>query len=250
MRKLDLNADLGEGTGNDDALLQIVTSASIACGGHAGNAETMHAALRAAEANGVRVGAHPGFNDPEHFGRRNLDLPHNEIAEETIRQISALSVIAAEEGVPVAYVKLHGALANMAAADDALSDTVFGAIQSQFPHLAALVLEGSAQYRAALRLGIPAIAEAYADRAYTADGLLAPRTMAGAVVHDAAQVRARCQRLALDGEIVAIDGSVLRSDAVSVCLHGDTPGAIALAGQIRADLLAIDALNVEKFTPD
>lgn len=241
-RRLDLNADLGEGMGNDEALLAIVTSASIACGGHAGDISTMRTALRAAEANGVRAGAHPGFADPAHFGRRRLALPHDEIAAQIVGQIGTLSAVAAEEDVPLAYVKLHGALANMAAEDDALAETIFTAIGQSHPRLAALVLENSAQHHAAMRLGIETIPEAYADRAYTRDGLLAPRSMDGAVIHDDAQVVARCLRLARNGEIVAIDGTVLTSSATSICLHGDTPGAVALARRIRAELEATGGL--------
>lgn len=248
IRQLDLNADLGEGLGNDEALLAIVTSASIACGGHAGNEKTMRTALVAARANGVRAGAHPGFDDPEHFGRRRLSLPPEAIAAETVRQIGRLAAIATAEGVPLAYFKLHGALANMAAEDDALAETVFASIKKRHPHLAALVLENSAQHRAAQRLGLETILEAYADRAYTPDGLLAPRTRDGAVIHDDEQVVARCLRLARHGEIVALDGTVLRSDAASICLHGDTPGAVSLARRIRSELSAIGALAARQFT--
>lgn len=240
--QLDLNADLGEGMGNDEALLEIVTSASIACGGHAGNADTMRAALIAARANGVRAGAHPGFDDPEHFGRRRLSLPHDAIAAETVRQIGALSTIAVQERVPLVYFKLHGALANMAAEDDALAGAVFAAIRASHPHLAALVLENSAQHRAAQRLGLETIPEAYADRAYTPARLLAPRALDGAVIHDDEQVVARCLRLAERGEIVALDGTVIKSSATSICLHGDTPGAVSLARRIRSALADANAL--------
>ena len=248
IRKLDLNADLGEGLGNDEALLAIVTSASIACGGHAGNEKTMRAALAAARANGVRAGAHPGFDDPEHFGRRRLSLPAEAIAAETVRQIDRLATIATAEGVPLAYFKLHGALANMAAEDDALAETVFASIRTSHPHLAALVLENSAQHRAAHRLGLETILEAYADRAYTPDGLLASRTLDGAVIHDDEQVVVRCLRLAERGEIEALNGTILHSGAASICLHGDTPGAVSLARRISSELSAIGALAGRQFT--
>ncbi|WP_196258335.1 5-oxoprolinase subunit PxpA [Pelagibacterium limicola] len=248
MRLLDLNADLGEGMGNDAALFEIVTSASIACGGHAGDAQTMRSALRAARVAGVRAGAHPGFNDPGHFGRRRLAQPSEQVAAEVVRQIGALSVIAVEEDVPLAYFKLHGALANMAAEDEGLATTVFSAVTQRYPHLAALVLENSAQHYAAERLGLEAIAEAYADRAYLPNGLLVPRTMEGAVIHDEATVEARGRRLAERGEIVAIDGSVIQSAAISICLHGDTPGAVALARRVRVELERIGALKGKQFT--
>ena len=248
IRKLDLNADLGEGLGNDEALLAIVTSASIACSGHAGNEKTMRAALVAARVNGVRAGAHPGFDDPEHFGRRRLSLPPEAIAAETVRQIDRLATIARAEGVPLAYFKLHGALANMAAEDDALAETVFASIRTSHPHLAALVLENSAQHRAAHRLGLETILEAYADRAYTPDGLLASRTLDGAVIHDDEQVVVRCLRLAERGEIEALNGTILHSGAASICLHGDTPGAVSLARRISSELSAIGALAGRQFT--
>lgn len=233
---IDLNADMGEGIGNDAALLAIVTSASIACGGHAGDSGTMRATLRAARARGVRVGAHPGFADPEHFGRRRLDLPNTEIAAQVLDQIVALETIATEESVAVSYVKLHGALANMAAEDDALARSVFSSVAGAFPHLAVLALENSAQQRAAEALGLSVITEAYADRAYLPNGLLAPRSREGSVIHDPEAVIARCVRLAERGEIVAIDGTVIRSSARSICLHGDTEGAVALAGAVRGAL--------------
>lgn len=242
MTAFDLNADVGEGVGNDEELLAIVTSASIACGGHAGNDKTMRTTLRAAHARGLRIGAHPGFADPEHFGRRRLDLTPAEVATQVLDQIGALEAIAAEEGIGINYVKLHGALANMAAEDDGLARAVFSAVAGAFPHLAVLALENSAQQRACEALGLAMIAEAYADRAYLPNGLLAPRTLEGSVIHDRAAVVARCVRLATKGEIVAIDGTVNTSTARSICLHGDTEGAVALAGAVREALEAAGVL--------
>lgn len=233
---IDLNADLGEGIGNDAALLSIVTSASIACGGHAGNAETMRTALLAAKANAVRVGAHPGFADPEHFGRRRLELPVDEIIGQIVGQVEMLEAVAAPLGVPLAYIKLHGALANMAAEDDARSDAIFGAVARRWPTMAALVLENSAQERAAERSGMAIIREAYADRGYLADGMLAPRSEPGAVIEDTNLIVERCLRLALHHEIVATDGTVLASRADSICLHGDTSSAVEHAIAVRTAL--------------
>jgi len=233
---IDLNADLGEGVGNDQAMLTIVTSASIACGGHAGDETTMRAAVRGALANGVRIGAHPGFSDPEHFGRRRLALPFETICDQVLSQIAALDAIVAQEGGTIAYLKLHGALANMAAEDARLAGAIFSAVTAHAPGMAILALAGSAQETAARALGLEIIAEAYADRAYDADGLLVSRTRPGAVIADAEAVAERCLRLASRGEIVAIDSTVLATGARSICLHGDTPGAVALAKAVRSVL--------------
>lgn len=230
---IDLNADLGEGVGDDRAMLEIVTSTSIACGGHAGDATTMREAVRSALANGVTIGAHPGFVDREHFGRRRLDMPVELTCDQVIAQIATLGKIADEEGASIQYVKLHGALANMAAEDFDLAHALFSAISRAFPGMAILALAASAQVEAARALGIGFVPEAYADRAYTADGLLASRSLVGSVIEDEKAVVERCLRLAEKGEIVAMDGSVFHSDARSICLHGDTPGAVALARAVR-----------------
>ncbi|WP_127143592.1 5-oxoprolinase subunit PxpA [Pelagibacterium montanilacus] len=230
---LDLNADIGEGMADDARLLEIITSASIACGGHAGDVPTMRAALRGARANGVRAGAHPGFADPEHFGRRRLALGPEEICRQVVTQTAALMAVAAEEDVPVAYVKLHGALANMAAEDVSLARRVYAELADRWPDLAIMALAGSAQQHAAEALGLGVIVEAYADRGYAPDGLLASRSLPGAVLTDADEIAARCLRLARDGEIVATDGTTIAIAAQSLCVHGDTPGAIAIAAKVR-----------------
>ncbi|AEQ51440.1 5-oxoprolinase subunit PxpA [Pelagibacterium halotolerans] len=230
---IDLNADLGEAIGDDRAMLEIVTSASIACGGHAGNEHTMRAAVQDALANSVRIGAHPGFEDPDNFGRRRLDLPFETIRDQVLAQIGRLITIAAEEGASVAYLKLHGALANMAAEDETLSQTIFAGVAQNHPGMAILALAASAQETAARRLGLPVIPEAYADRAYTRYGLLAARSHPGSVLEDTASIVAQCLRLAEHGEILAIDGSVFQSEARSICLHGDTPGALEHARAVR-----------------
>ena len=233
---IDLNADLGEGVGDDLAMLQIVTSASIACGGHAGDEATMGTAIRGALANDVTIGAHPGFVDREHFGRRRLDLPAATICGQVVEQVARLEAVAAREGGSVAYLKLHGALANMAAEDIDLASAIFSAVATEFPDLSVLALAGSAQIDAARALDLDILPEAYADRAYTADGLLAPRSMAGSVIEGKEAVTERCLRLAEKGEIVALDGTIFRSDARSLCLHGDTPGAVMLAKSVRQTL--------------
>ncbi len=236
MSWLDLNADLGEGIGNDAAMLEIVSSANIACGGHAGNQETMLAALRAAKAHGVTVGAHPGFADPEHFGRRRLVLPPAELDASIRAQVRGLVELAEAEGVPVRYVKLHGALANMAAEEPAIAAVSFAACEGLVQEMGLLAIDNSAQVDVGEMMGFRVLHEAYADRAYRPDGLLVLRGEPGAVLHDADEIAARAVRLAKTGEIVAIDGSVIQTEAKSLCIHGDTPDAVGIARAVRAAL--------------
>lgn len=236
MTTLDLNADLGEGIGADDALLQIVSSASIACGGHAGDETTMRVALRGAKARGVAVGAHPGFADPEHFGRRRLLLEPEELDAQIRGQVSRFCELALEEGVPVRYVKLHGALANMAAEQPAVAAVAFTAIAGLVRDLSVLAIDNSAQVEVATAFGYPVIREAYADRAYQPNGLLVPRAEPGAVLHDPEAIAERAVRLALKSEIVAIDGTVIATEAQSLCIHGDTAEAVEIARRVRTAL--------------
>jgi UPF0271 protein len=238
MTWLDLNADLGEGVGDDAAMLDIVSSASIACGGHAGDAASMRESVRAAKARGVVVGAHPGFEDRENFGRRRLVLPPEELDASIRRQVRTLVEIAEEEGWPVRYVKLHGALANMAAEEPAVMALCLAAIEGLVEGMAVLAIDNSAQVEVAEALGFRTIREAYADRAYQPDGLLVSRQMPGAVLHDPREIAARALRLAEAGEIVAVDGSIVRTAARSLCIHGDTPDAVAIARAVRDALEA------------
>lgn len=236
MKSIDLNADLGEGMGHDEALLGIVSSANIACGGHAGDAHTIRHTLRMAHKNNVACGAHPGFIDKKNFGRTRLKLSPEELKAQIQTQLRQFLSIAAEENVPVRYLKLHGALANMAAEDEAIATIVFSAANEISPGLPILALDNSAQVTAAQKLGLPIIREAYADRAYTADGLLASRANEGAVLSDPDAVIRQCVELATNGTITAIDGTQFKSQAQSICLHGDTPGAVQLAQTLRAAL--------------
>lgn len=236
MSWLDLNADLGEGTGDDAAMLDIVSSASIACGGHAGDEATMRAAVRAARERGVVIGAHPGFADRENFGRRRLVLPPEDLDASIRQQVRTLVEIAELEGWPVRYVKLHGALANMAAEEPAVMALCLAAIEGLVQDMAVLAIDNSAQVEVAEALGFRTIPEAYADRAYQPGGLLMPRQMPGSVLHDAGEIAERAVRLAEAGEIVAADGSIVRTTARSLCIHGDTPGAVAIARAVKAAL--------------
>ena len=236
MTSIDLNADLGEGMGTDDDLLAIVSSASIACGGHAGDAATIRRILKICKAGGVRAGAHPGYNDPTRFGRFRLVMPLEQLLGQIRSQLFLVRHIADEVDVPLEYVKLHGALANQTAEELAFAVGIFGSIQAMDPAMAVLVLDNSQQVRAARAVGLPLIREAYADRAYTPEGLLVARSEEGAVIHDPEAVIERCLRLAKAGEIVAVDGTVIKSAARSICLHGDTPGAVDLAREVRQAL--------------
>lgn len=249
MTSIDLNADLGEGMGTDDDLLDIVSSASIACGGHAGDAATVRRILKICKARGVRAGAHPGYADPARFGRFRLVMPLEQLLGQIRDQMFLIRHIADEVGVPLSYVKLHGALANQTAEELAFAVGIFAAIQAMDPRMAVLALDNSEQVRAAKAVGLPLIREAYADRAYTAEGLLVPRRQDSAVIHDPEIVIERCLRLARTGEIVAVDGTVLKSAARSICLHGDTPGAVDLAREVR-DVLEGEGITIAPAAPE
>jgi UPF0271 protein len=217
-------------------MLAIVSSASIACGGHAGDDASMRAALRAAKAAGVVAGAHPGFPDRANFGRTRMLLPPEELDAAIRAQVRRLVELGEEEGWPVRYVKLHGALANMAAEEPAIAALCFAAVEGLVRDMAILAIDNSAQSEVAERLGFRVIREAYADRAYQPNGLLLSRSAPGAVLHDPAAIAARAVRLAQAGELVAIDGTVIRTEATSLCIHGDTPDAVAIARAVRAAL--------------
>ena len=232
MNRIDLNADLGESVGDDAAMMRIVSSASIACGGHAGDAASMREAARMAKVAGVVIGAHPGFEDRANFGRVRLDLPLAEIGALVGAQVAALMRIAGEEGAEVRYVKLHGALANMAAEDSATARAAFGGVPRG---LTVLALAGSDQVWAARELGLGVVEEAYADRGYLADGMLAPRSLPGAVKMEGREVTRQAVDIAR-GKITAMYGTVISTAARSICVHGDTPGAVALAKAVRQAL--------------
>jgi UPF0271 protein len=243
---IDLNADLGEGVGDDEAMLDLVSSASIACGGHAGTPDSIRIMLLACKARGVRAGAHPGYPDTKNFGRLRLVMPLEQLIGQLRSQLILIRTIGDQLDVPIAYVKLHGALANQAAEELPLAVGVFGALQAMDPDIAVLALDASAQVRAALAVGLKVELEAYADRAYMASGLLVPRSEEGAVLHDAGEIAERCVRLATAGEIVAIDGTVLNAGARSICIHGDNPEAVAIARRVRG---ALEAAGVTIAAP-
>lgn len=246
MTAIDLNADLGEGVGDDAAMLELVSSASVACGGHAGTPESIRHLLTLCRDRGVRVGAHPSYPDRHNFGRLRLVMPLDQLVSNLRSQLMLIRTIGEEVDVPVSYIKLHGALANQTAEELPLAVAVFGALQGMDPDIAVLALDGSDQVRAARALGLRVELEAYADRAYQPNGLLVPRSEPGAVLHDAAEIAERCVRLAETGEIVAIDGTVLKVGARSICIHGDTPDALGIARRVRSSL---EAAGVEIRSP-
>lgn len=236
---IDLNSDLGEGfgswqMGDDAALLGVVTSANIACGFHAGDPATMRRTAAIAVERGISIGAHVAYPDLRGFGRRHVELAQEELFADVLYQIGALEGVAHSVGGSVAYVKAHGALYNEMMVDAELAQTVVSAILSYRPTLPLLVLPGLVAQRIAQQAGLPIFCEGFADRAYEPDGRLVFRNRPGAVLHDPAQVAARALRMVREGTVVAVDGSVLMLDVTTICLHGDTPGAVEIAQAVRA----------------
>jgi 5-oxoprolinase (ATP-hydrolysing) subunit A len=231
--EIDLNADLGEGCGADEALLGLVTSANIACGWHAGGAQAMRDCVRWAVSRNVSIGAHPSFHDPENFGRKEMDLPAGEIYAGVLYQLGALSAIAQAEGGRIAHVKPHGALYNQAARDARIADAVVAAVHDFDPSVAVFGLAGSGFVAAARRAGLAAVEEVFADRGYRADGSLVPRGEPGALVDDEAAMLARTLEMVRDRRVRAVTGEWVPLNAQTVCLHGDGPHALAFARRLR-----------------
>jgi UPF0271 protein len=238
----DLNADLGEGFGiwrlaDDHALLDAITSANIACGFHAGDPATMSRICTAAAERGVAIGAQVGYRDLVGFGRRRIEMTEPDLFADVLYQLGALDAFARAAGTEVRYVKPHGALYNTAAEDETQARAVATAVAA-FGSIPLLGLPGSVLADAAFAAGVPFCGEAFVDRAYTADGRLVPRSEPGAVHTDHQVAVAQALSLARSGTLIAIDGSLLAVRAVSLCVHGDTPGAVALARAVRDALIA------------
>ncbi|WP_221329721.1 LamB/YcsF family protein [Actinoplanes sp. L3-i22] len=238
---MDLNADLGEGfgawrLGDDDALLDVVTSANVACGFHAGDPSTMHRVCRAAVGRGVAIGAQVGYRDLAGFGRRRIDYEFGELRDDVLYQIGALEAFCRAAGDRVRYVKPHGALYNTAAVDRGQAEAVVAAVLAYDRALPVLCQPGSVLFEVAGAAGLTAVGEGFADRGYLPDGRLVPRSRPDALVHEPAAVVERVTRMAVDGEVVAVDGTVIAVPVRSICLHGDTPGAVELARAVRAGL--------------
>lgn len=251
MPTIDLNSDLGESfgqwrMGDDAAMLDIVTSANVACGFHAGDPAGILRTLKAAAAKGVTIGAHVAYPDLVGFGRRNMDVASDELTADVIYQIGALQALAHAAGTTVRYVKPHGALYNTIAHDKRQGLAVIEAIRAIDPCLVLVALAGSPLIELARNEGLTCIAEAFADRAYTPQGTLVSRREPGAVLHDAEQVAQRMLRLVQTGEVEAIDGSVTRIEADSICVHGDSPGAIQMARELR-QLLEKSGVTLQTF---
>lgn len=238
--QIDLNSDLGEGfgpweMGDDAAMLGVVTSANIACGGHAGDPEVMFRTLKMAAERGVVVGAHPGYADREGFGRRVIPMAPGEIARMVAAQVGALVGVAALAGARVRYVKPHGALGNLAADDRAVAEAILTAIPSD---MAVLAISGTELELAARAAGVPVFSEIFADRAYLPNGRLVPRSRPGAVLHDAGEVSERLLGFLQTGLMPVLDGAPIKLAAQSICVHGDTPGALDMARRLRDRLQA------------
>jgi len=231
--EIDLNADLGEGCGFDEALLDLVSSANIACGWHAGGANAMRDCVRWAVKKGVSIGAHPSFNDPENFGRKEMHLPAGDIYAGVLYQLGALSAIAQAEGGRIAHVKPHGALYNQAARDPAIADAIVSAVHDFDPSVAVFGLANSSFVEVARHAGLIAIEEVFADRS---DGSLVPRTQAGAMVDDENEMLERTLTMVRERRVKAIDGKWVPLNAQTICLHGDGPHALAFARRIRTAL--------------
>ena len=249
--RIDLNSDLGESfgpwaMGDDTAMLGIVTSANVACGGHASDPETMYQTLRTASAKGVVIGAHPGYADREGFGRRVIPMTPSEIARMVAAQIGALTGVAALAGAEVAYVKAHGALANLGADHRAVADAICEAVAAQPGRLALLAISGTELEIAAREAGLPVFSEIFADRGYTPEGRLVPRSQPGAMIHDPAEASDRLLRYLETGLMPTVGGDAIPLAAQSICVHGDSPGAVAMAAEVRARLLAA-GVSVESF---
>ncbi|EPR1452018.1 5-oxoprolinase subunit PxpA [Citrobacter koseri] len=231
---IDLNADLGEGCASDAALLQLVSSANIACGFHAGDAQTMLASVREALKNGVAIGAHPSFPDRENFGRTAMTLPPETVYAQTLYQIGALAAIARAEGGVMRHVKPHGMLYNQAAKDPLLADAIARAVHACDPSLILVGLAGSELIRAGEHYGLTTRQEVFADRGYQADGSLVPRTQPGALVEDEEHALAQTLGMVESGRVKSITGEWANVVAQTVCIHGDGEHALAFARRLRA----------------
>jgi len=235
-RRIDFNCDMGESFGAytlglDGQVIRSVTSANIACGFHAGDPAWMRRTVGLAEAHGVGVGAHPGFPDLRGFGRRNVAATPDEVHDDVVYQIGALTAFTSAKRLQ--HVKPHGALYNMAVENDALARAICQAVLDVDPHLILVVLAGSRWVTLAREMGVRVAREVFADRAFTAAGTLVPRSKPGSVLHDEQQVIERSLRLVLENRVTAVTGEIVELEADTICLHGDTPGAVRLAEALR-----------------
>jgi UPF0271 protein len=250
--RIDLNADLGESwggrvPGNDEALIGVVTSANIACGFHAGDVATMTRTATLAAEGGVAVGAHVSYRDRDGFGRRFVDVDPSVLRNDVLEQLEALAAACATAGTLVAYVKPHGALYHAICSDTGQAGAVVTAITSFDPSLPLLGLPDTVATRLAAHAGLRTVIEAFADRAYTADGGLLPRSEEAAILHDPEAIADRMVQLVTTGTVAAIDGTLVAVAAESICVHGDSPGAVTIAQNVRARLAAA-GVTLERFS--
>jgi UPF0271 protein len=232
--------------GDDAALLDIVTSANIACGFHAGDADVMMATMQRAAQNGVGIGAHPGFRDLPNFGRYRMQVPHATLANQVRYQLGAAQAMARAAGGEVRHLKLHGALANMCAENTEMARACYEAALSVDPELTIMVIAQTCQQRAVEALGCHWVGEIFADRAYNDDATLVDRSLPGAVIHDAAEAGARMAQMVREGAIITRSGKRIAAQIDTICLHGDTPEAVDIARAVRGTLEA-EGVLVRKF---
>jgi len=249
--QIDLNADVGESFGayrygDDEGVLPCVSSANIACGFHAGDPAVMRRTLQLAERHGIAAGAHPGFPDLPGFGRRDMHISTAELESIVAYQIGALAAVAAIEGARLSHVKPHGALYNMSARDAAMADAIARAVSAVDATLVLFGLSGSQLIAAGERAGLRVASEVFADRGYWPDGSLAPRGTPGAIITEVAEVVRRGVGMATGQGVTCVDGTMIRVKAETICIHGDTPGAAALARAVRA---ALTAAGIDVVSP-
>ncbi|MDQ7844145.1 MAG: 5-oxoprolinase subunit PxpA [Armatimonadota bacterium] len=236
--KIDLNADLGEGASTDTALLAVITSANIACGGHAGDERSMRRAVLEATARGVGIGAHPSYPDREGFGRRPMAMSHEALVDTLVRQIERLQEVARAAGTALVHIKAHGALYNVAVDDAATARAIGEAIRRVDSRLIAVALAGSPMAEVFRSMGLRTAEEAFIDRGYTAAGRLVPRDRPNALLTDARAAAARAVRMVRDGVVDSVEGAPVRLRAQTLCVHADTPGSPAIAAAVRQALEA------------
>ncbi|MEO9897749.1 MAG: 5-oxoprolinase subunit PxpA [Paracoccaceae bacterium] len=249
--QVDLNADMGESfgpwpMGDDTRLLQIVTSANIACGAHAGDPDVMAATMRIAKENNVGIGAHPGFPDLAGFGRRRMHIPLSSLANSVRYQVGASLGMAKANGATVRHIKLHGALANMCTENEDMATACYDAVLSVDPNLIIMVIAATAQDRAVRKLGCKFACEIFADRAYNDDATLVDRSKPGAVIHDAKHAGARMVDMVKAQAIITESGKRIETPIDTICCHGDTPEAVDIAQEVRSGLKAA-GIEVKQF---
>ena len=236
MLHVDLNCDMGEGCGNDAELMRYITSANVACGFHAGDPATMRATAEMAVENGVRIGAHPGYPDRENFGRSPLKMAIKDIAHIVSEQVQAMRDVARSAGGQLSHVKPHGALYNQAAQDLEVATAIAEALRDVDPALALYGLSGSASIQGAKQLGVPVVAEAFADRSYQTDGSLTPRQANNSLIKDAGSAATQVLDMVKYGRVRSVDAIMIKIVAETICIHGDAPRALTFAQVIRAAL--------------